>query len=1159
MRIERLELTRYGRFTGQTLDFGPPRPGQPDLHVVYGPNEAGKTTLLNAWLDLLYGMAPNTPFAFQHGYDAMRIGARLALAGGAQDFVRVKRARNSLLDAAGHPLPEETLLAAMGGLSRAAYANMFSLDAAALEAGGREAAESRGQLGEMLFAASAGLGALSRRLAALREEADAFWRPRARKSALAQLRAELLELRQQRDAIDTIASRHAALNAELQRCVAGHDEAGRTLARLKQRAGTVRDMLAALALAPRLAALRQERATLPAFPPAPPEWSGRAAALREADARARALMQTLREREQELTRRLDERPDDDAGCTLAPELEQLAELHSRHATAILDIPRLGHDLEASDLRLQELVRQLGRAAGEDAASLLLPAHQSQALRELIDRRVSLDARLHEARRECAEAHAAAEACAAAVSADGGQDTDGADDAAWLARLDAITEAIRQEAPDQRVSAARRAVAAAEETLEQRMQLLAPWRGDAATLAALVTPAAAAVDALASERAEAGRGRDLLRERIDTVREDAERLAAELAGLAAIAGEAGDTAAAEARARREQAWAAHRRALDEATADAFEAAMRHDDMVAEKRLTRQKELARAAQLRQDLATRRHLLAQLEARLREAEARIDAASRATRELAAGVSPLLAGVDAPEALAAWLQRREAALAAREPLLAARHQLEEALARRDEAAAELRRLLGASAPDDLPALMETASRMRRAAAAQRLRREELARARRNLEQRRRALQALEAEEAAWLAEWRSACGACWLGENGEAPPVTAARAALELLARLEAELAKRRDLATRISKMQRDQQRFTAAIAALVARVAPEEAAPELTPDAASAGFRRLEARAAAARETRRLRAALEQELEQTRDRLREAAGERLQLDGEIAAMAAHFGVETLAEVENAIAAAARRASLDEQIGQLEQQMLALTGAATVAAADHMLAGADRAALTAEAAAIETELADAQQRLQETYARRREAEKALAAIGSDSSAARLETRRQTLLLDIAGKTRAWLRLRLGVAAAEMALAAWRDSHRSSLLRQASEAFRRMSCGRWAGLTAEPGPNGEMLMAVAPDGALKATPDLSKGARFQLYLALRVAAYHEFAGERTPPPFVADDVMESFDDDRAGAALELLAEMAGKGQVIYLTHHSHLCDIARQRCPEALIHRLPD
>jgi uncharacterized protein YhaN len=62
MRIERLVLERFGHFEGLDLDFG----REPRLHVIFGLNEAGKSTLLAAIGDLLFGMPAQTPYNFLH-------------------------------------------------------------------------------------------------------------------------------------------------------------------------------------------------------------------------------------------------------------------------------------------------------------------------------------------------------------------------------------------------------------------------------------------------------------------------------------------------------------------------------------------------------------------------------------------------------------------------------------------------------------------------------------------------------------------------------------------------------------------------------------------------------------------------------------------------------------------------------------------------------------------------------------------------------------------------------------------------------------------------------------------------------------------------------------------------------------------------------------
>ncbi len=173
------------------------------------------------------------------------------------------------------------------------------------------------------------------------------------------------------------------------------------------------------------------------------------------------------------------------------------------------------------------------------------------------------------------------------------------------------------------------------------------------------------------------------------------------------------------------------------------------------------------------------------------------------------------------------------------------------------------------------------------------------------------------------------------------------------------------------------------------------------------------------------------------------------------------------------------------------------------------------------------------------------------------MDEQRQTLLIETAEAARKHLRQRFGILALDHGLRTYRDSHRSAMMLRASDAFRTISRGAYTGLAAQPDKDREVLVALSANGASKRAQDLSKGTRFQLYLALRVAGYHVLAAARPPVPFIADDIMETFDDDRAAEAFCLLSDMAAVGQVIYLTHHRHLCDIATRICPDAVVHEL--
>ncbi len=220
----------------------------------------------------------------------------------------------------------------------------------------------------------------------------------------------------------------------------------------------------------------------------------------------------------------------------------------------------------------------------------------------------------------------------------------------------------------------------------------------------------------------------------------------------------------------------------------------------------------------------------------------------------------------------------------------------------------------------------------------------------------------------------------------------------------------------------------------------------------------------------------------------------------------------------------------------------------------GLDFDALSAQEAAAQAALELRQSETQAAFAVLLEAKRQLAAVGGDDAVARLEAERANLLNALRDGARAHLARRFGLIAVEQGLRRYRDSHRSAMLDRASTAFHSLSRGAYTGLAAQPEGAAEVLVALAAAGGAKLAADLSKGTRFQLYLALRIAGYHELAQSRPTVPFIADDIMETFDDDRAAAAFTLLAEMSRSGQVIYLTHHRHLCDIARIACPDVRV-----
>src|SRR5437667_11688264 len=87
MRLLTLDLERYGPFTGRIVTFRP----DAKLHVVYGPNEVGKSCALAAITDLFFGIERVTRYDFLHDGRELRIGAAIAARDGSRlDFRRRK-------------------------------------------------------------------------------------------------------------------------------------------------------------------------------------------------------------------------------------------------------------------------------------------------------------------------------------------------------------------------------------------------------------------------------------------------------------------------------------------------------------------------------------------------------------------------------------------------------------------------------------------------------------------------------------------------------------------------------------------------------------------------------------------------------------------------------------------------------------------------------------------------------------------------------------------------------------------------------------------------------------------------------------------------------------------------------------------------------------
>ncbi len=633
--------------------------------------------------------------------------------------------------------------------------------------------------------------------------------------------------------------------------------------------------------------------------------------------------------------------------------------------------------------------------------------------------------------------------------------------------------------------------------------------------------------------------------------------AEVDVLETVAGVVGEQEAASIRAAREHAWTEHRRSLDAVSADGFEDVLRRDDMVTSARFGRAADVAKLQQASLTLATIEVDLARAGERQAAAEHRLHDLLQQIEAARGLIVPALpADIDAQQ-LGSWMVRRREALAADAALREAERDLADAEA---DAQAARARIVEALQDANVPLAPEARfDRLMADAQASLDREAELKALRTAVEERRRAVEDRERRlaearraDAGWSAAWAVACAGCWLGRDGAIPSVDAVRETLKILAELTPVLQTQGDLAYRIGAMEKDQEAFAADVSGLAAALdMPTETVGIMHLDDEIG--RRL--RQASQDEDARLKG--ERDLVAARRRRAAAAAAGAANLARKTEMTGFFGVDTLTEVGQRLRAIERRDDFRRQAETVEQELRSALRLDDVAAVETLLTGLDPAALDAEVIELQARFDDLDGRTRALFADHARAFDAVEAVGGDDAVARIEEERRTTLLEIEDQARHYLRLRAGIASAEQALRSYRDRHRSAMMERASKAFAVISRNAYRGLVTQPDKDVEILMGVAADGSTKVASDLSKGTRFQLYLALRIAGYFEFAAVRRVVPFIADDIMETFDDFRAEEAFRLFAGMAEVGQVIYLTHHRHLCDIARDACPSVRIHDL--
>lgn len=1140
MRFARLLLKAYGPFTGRALEFA--RRGASDLHLVYGPNEAGKSSTLRAVRGLLFGVPERTPDNFLHDFGDLRVGAELELSNGERlGLMRRKGRKQTLfpLDLASGaeltttPFDEERLARLLGGLDEPLYDSLFGLDLAGMAQGGRDLEEGRGEIGRALFRAATGLGDLHGLLASLDQAAGESFKARASTTRLNRALREFDEQRKRLREVTVRSSAWDAAEGAHREAEARHAALAREAAEARARLQHLERLRGNLPLLAERALLLEELAALRAVPDLSPEAG-------QARVAAQTLLTAAGEQQAAAQAAIDAQTAALDG--LAPRADLLAQAAAIESAfhglpgwraASEAAPVVARRRAALEADIAELLVALEAPVTPDAAGEILPsAVQRARVSALIEEGAALRQREQVLASSLAERRVAAARLQADLAALPGT---APPDALELA-LGRVAGVVELEA---RVRGQARQLADLVQLRDDELRSL--WSDTLESLLAMTPPLAANADAFEAEFASLAQDERLQAEQAQVLVRDLAGVTRELETLAASGEVVTQVEVGAARTARDRLWEevatelAAPRAAPAGLAAAFEAALREAD--------RRADLLRADTVRATrVADARQRIAAMEAA--QAEAALRAATLATRrsELETRwrtlVAPLGRAELNPAGLRDWLARRERIAARAAEVTRLRAQQEEDQAEWRQVCAALADLLTlCGLPAETRAAEGLAQARAAVAAARRTasEREALTRQRVASEAelaRLAAEQALcVAERDDWRARWAEAMRVLRLREDAEAAE---AQVRLDQFAALADMLAQRGRLAEEAAGHADTLTGFATQVASLRETLA---AAPGGEPASVA---EQLYAALGAARQSEARRAELQATLESERGRRLEATREAETARARLAALCREAGVESVAELAAMESSAARKRAARQRLSDLERDLVTRNGRSLQAVVDEA-EGEQPEALDARLA----ELAAAQDGLEAAVVvaqeRAFEARRALDAIDGGSVAAEAQQALGALAARIAGEARGYARLRLAHALLARVIQRYRERHQGPLLARAAALFARITVGSFAGLVVDWDDDGQRLLCERPGGERVPVAGLSQGTRDQLYLALRIAAVEQHLASRGPLPVIVDDLLAQFDDDRALATLEVLAELATRTQVLCFSHHRHL------------------
>ncbi len=1154
MRIKRLELKAFGPFSDRILDFSSDLPG---LHVVYGPNEAGKSSSMRALHALFFGFPVRTGDDFIHPYNQLLVGGCLQGSDGQElTFFRRKKTKNSLFDQHDNQLDPELLNPFLHGLEQELFTNLYGINHETLVRGGQGILDQQGEVGQALFAAGTGLASLKSIVDELEGEGDNLFRPRGSSQAITVTLAQYKDLQTQIKHVMLSSREWQEHKKALDDAETKLKDANELRARLNREKRHLERLKQALPYIGQYRNLLEKLTELGEVVELPADFGERRRTLEQQDIIARSRRESAKTHLNDLE---EKRKAVSLNQVLLDHAEAIEELHQglgqyRKAKAdrpLLEGRRIGCRTDAANL-----LKQIRPGISLDEVETLRP---SLAKRKTIQ---TLGSK-HEALVQGVRKSGRLAQTTAKDLENARNDLEKLSHITDDGKLPQTIKSVQKAGDlDGEIASKRQSLDSARKECRSVLKRLGLWTGPLELLGQLAVPLPATLLRHEEEfRSLAEVKRQLLVDREQLESEQA-LLTEQLHEIEYAAEVPTEEELIHYRNRREHGWQLLRsqwlqgedvaaQSIDydseHPLPEAYERLVVVSDQTADRLYREADRVQKHASLKARAEGVEKRLIELNKQVETADSALAEANSCWKELwtPCEISPL-----PPREMQAWLNGFDKLRFQVEESEKIVKEVEGQETRRSELRAILlAELTELGEPLDLPGeelfpVLQFAETLAQRMQADQSRHEKLVEKIRTLEN---SLETARSEHNVaeedlkhWQTLWDDALTP--LGVESNILPAEA----IEFIETLQACFDKQKEseeFGKRKEGIDRDARGFEETILTLAKDIAPDLADLE-----ANQAVSQLKSRLGRASQDQTLVQQYTEEIEDLETTIIDAQTELNSFVEQITVLRKLAGCETEEQFNEAELRSNEYLKIRDKLGEAEVNLARIAEGISLADLEKQAQDIDPDDLPGRieglANQIEGMVDPEIRQLSEIIGKEKNE---LARMDGTGRAAELAEASQQTLAKIRRLIERYIRLKLSTKILREEIERYRAENQDPVLKIASGYFNDLTLGSFVGLRTDIDDQGQpVLIGVRPNGAWLHVEGMSSGTCDQLYLALRLATLEWRIQSSEPMPFIVDDILINFDDQRSKATLKALSNLAEKTQVILFTHHGQIFEAAQ-------------